>query len=193
MSKSDEALPGARSGLDPLIELGRITRPHGVRGALILRVDPSLADAITPGTILEIAARDREVRKAVPVKGGLRLVLDGIDDRDQAEALAGALVRIRRDLLPPLAPTEYYDVDVLGIAAATADGQALGPVTEVVRTGANDVFVIDGTAGEIMVPVIDGVVLELDVEARRLVVDPVGLVYPTPEKAPRTAPAKTPK
>ena len=110
-------------------------------------------------------------------KLGVRVVLKQVPDRAAAERLAGALVYVRRDDMPPLRAGEYYDFEVVGCAVTTADGRHLGAVTEVLPTGASDVYVVRGEHGEILIPVVAGAILSLDVDSRQITVEPSALEY----------------
>ena len=102
---------------------------------------------------------------------GVVLKFAGYDDRDQAATLVQSDIAIRRAQLPPAAPGEYYWADLAGLQVVTLKGVALGTVDRVFATGANDVLVVKGER-ERLVPFVKGqVVVEVDLEQRRLRVD----------------------
>jgi 16S rRNA processing protein RimM len=112
-------------------------------------------------------------------KNLLLLKLRGCDDRNAAETLREALVEVAIDDAVPLEDDEYYHFQITGMQAETEEGQILGEIVEVLGLpqGANDVYVIHGPFGEILVPAIDEVVVDLDVEAGRMILQlPPGLV-----------------
>ena len=82
-----------------------------------------------------------------------------------------------REDLPPLEEGEYYDEDLIGCTVETVKGKELGRLAEIVVTGANDVYVVACERGEVLVPAVDGIVLEIDIDGRRVVVEPSGLEY----------------
>jgi 16S rRNA processing protein RimM len=99
------------------------------------------------------------------------LQLEGVADRDAAERLRGALVQIAIQDALPLDEGEYYEYQVVGIEVETEAGEPLGEIVEVLNLPeANDVFVVAGERGEVLLPVTQEVVVDLDLEARRLVV-----------------------
>jgi 16S rRNA processing protein RimM len=110
------------------------------------------------------------------------LKLRGIETRDQAEALQG------KTLLAPAAleledEGVYYLHDILGAAVLDEAGETLGEVAEVLATGSNDVYVVRGPKGELLLPALDDVVLAVDVKARRITVAvPQGLEFSAPAK-----------
>jgi 16S rRNA processing protein RimM len=110
-------------------------------------------------------------------QGRVLLKLEGCDDRTAAEALRGAFVQVPIEEAIPLDEGEYYEHQIVGLAVWTAKGEALGEVVEILYTGANDVYVVRGLdRSEILIPAIAGVILKVDLEAGRLVVElPEGL------------------
>jgi 16S rRNA processing protein RimM len=103
-------------------------------------------------------------------KETLLLKLAGCDDRNEAELLRDMLVQIPVEEAVPLENGEYYDFQIVGVKVETDNGEWLGQVTEVLETGANDVYLVRGPRGEVLLPAITDVVRELDMEARRMVV-----------------------
>ncbi len=92
-------------------------------------------------------------------------------------ALQGCLVKTDPVNLPPKDEDEYFWFELIGIEVFTVDGRDLGRVAEVIPTGANDVLTVEGPYGEVLLPMIDDVVKEIDIERRRMIVDPLeGLV-----------------
>jgi 16S rRNA processing protein RimM len=102
---------------------------------------------------------------------GLVAKLTGIDDRDAAAALSGSEVWIARDALPKPRRGEYYWADLEGLEVITGDGTALGRVSHLFATGANDVLVVRGER-ERLIPFLPGaVVTDVDLDAGLIRVD----------------------
>ncbi len=123
----------------------------------------------------------REIVWSRPHKQVMRLGLDGVAGRDQAEAMAGWGVYIAKKDLPPLAADTYYWSDLIGMAVYTTEGEHLGQITQIIPTGANDVYVVQTPPGhavkEVLLPAIESVVLEIDVPGQRMEVRlPEGLI-----------------
>jgi 16S rRNA processing protein RimM len=106
------------------------------------------------------------------------LKLKGIDDRDQADRLRGQYIMIDLAHAVPLEEGEFYLYQLIGITVQTTQGEVLGTITDVLETGANDVYVVDSpTYGEILIPDIEQTVLNVDVEAGLVLVElPDGLL-----------------
>ncbi|MFF4774970.1 ribosome maturation factor RimM [Microtetraspora fusca] len=162
--------------------VGRIGRPHGVRGEVTVEVrtdDPELRFA--PGTALATdpaSAGPVEVEGARWHKDILLLSLVGVDDRDAAEALRGTLLVIDSAELPPSEdPDEFHDHQLIGLSVVTVDGDPVGEVADVLHHGQDLLVVRRPSRGEAYVPFVKALVPEIDLEKGVLVVDaPPGLL-----------------
>jgi len=94
--------------------------------------------------------------------------LQGIADRTAAEQYKGLLVAVPREQLPPTEADEYYWSDLVGLAVESQSGDKLGVVDSLLATGANDVLVVKGGQGELLIPFIASVVLEVDMASQRI-------------------------
>lgn len=156
--------------------IGEVTKPHGVRGEV--RVMPLTDRPERFSWLQEVFLDENGASRAVVEtarlhQGFVLLKLQGIDDRDAAETLRGKMLAIPADQAIPLAEDEYYLRDLLGVAVVTEDGEPLGEIIDVIETGANNVFVAQGPRGEILIPDIPDVVLEIDLENGRMSVRPL--------------------
>jgi len=139
------------------IALGRVDGAHGIRGWVRVRSWAERPENLLQyrGWYLGEAAHPVEVISGR--RQGKRLLarLAGVDDRDTAAGLAGAIVRVDRAALPEPAPGEYYWCDLLGLQVVNRDGESLGTVREMMATGANDVMVVAGQR-ERLLPFVPG-------------------------------------
>jgi 16S rRNA processing protein RimM len=107
------------------------------------------------------------------------LKLAGCDSRDQAENLRGQWLQVPIEEAIPLAEGEYFYYQLIGLQVETAGGELLGKLAEILETGANNVFIIRNSrhrTGDLLLPDIPGVVLDIDLKAGRMVVKlPPGL------------------
>jgi len=165
------------------VELGRVLRPHGLNGGLLVSLhsdDPTnLLDAPTvalraaPGTI------PFRVESAAPAGAGpggrhrLRLHLAGIDSRDRARAWLDAAVLVPPGNIQALPEGEFYWRDLIGLEARSADGASLGRVDEILATAGADVLVIR-RAGlrDLLLPVVREWILRVEREKSELWLDP---------------------
>ena len=159
----------------PLVLIGRIGAPHGVRGWVRIK---SFTDP--PEQLLGYAPW-RLVQQDVPLSLELEQVqrsgghfiakFSTIDDRDAAEALKGCEVRLHEADLPQPATDEFYWRDLIGCAVTNQTGVEFGRVDHLVETGAHDVLVISDGATERLVPFVERYVLSVDLAQRRIQVE----------------------
>lgn len=156
--------------------LGRVVGAFGVRGDVRLEswTEPRLAIFNYQPWIF--VASDGEQSPLSGVRGrdtGKHLIanLPGVDDRDAAEALRGSEIYVERSALPPPAADEYYWVDLEGLRVDTVDGMALGVVSHLFATGANDVLVVRGQRERLIPFLQPDVIRSVDFQAGRIVVD----------------------
>jgi 16S rRNA processing protein RimM len=103
-------------------------------------------------------------------RGQLIIRLADCHRREDADAYRDQIVQIEAQSAAPLPPGLYYHHQLIGLAVYTEDGEHLGELTEVLETGANDVYVVKGPQGELLLPVIADVIRGVDLEAHRLTV-----------------------
>ena len=159
--------------------VGKIKGAHGLRGELkveILTEDPhrfGLLDRVFLG--LEEEEPVAWILEGYRLhKGQALLKVQGCQDRSSAQALLGQLVQVPLEEAIPLEADEYYEYQILGLEVWTVDGEFLGRVVDIIDTGASDVYVVAGPAParrEILLPAIEEVVIEIDLEAGRLLVE----------------------
>jgi 16S rRNA processing protein RimM len=160
-----------------LLAFGRIVGVHGLRGALRVRPDnpesnPQLLERLfvdREGTPIEHRVRS----SARAGRGSLKLELEGIDTIEQAQALRGVDLYLAIDDLPPAADNEFYYFQVVGLRVETTDGRSLGIIDEIFFNGANDVWVVKGGPGEVLIPVIEDVVRRIDLEGGRVIIEAI--------------------
>ena len=100
-------------------------------------------------------------------------MLEGITDANLAESLIGKNVFADERDLPPPGENEFYYRDVVGCEVFLTDGTRIGAIEDIIATGANDVFVVRGDGKEVLVPVIEDVVKEIDVASKRVVIEAI--------------------
>lgn len=158
--------------------IGRIVRPHGIRGQVLVALETDDAErfARVERVFLGDTALPVGVQAVRPHKGGVILTLRGITTRNQAEQLRGQWVKIPASEAITLDEDEYFVFQIVGLTAVTPDGTVIGQVDDVLFTGANDVYVVRTPQGELLLPAIADVVHHVDLAAGQMVVTvPPGL------------------
>lgn len=162
--------------------VGAVAGAHGVRGLVKLRCfteKPTQITAYGPLTD-ETGERRFEVAVVGAAKGGVLARIDGVTDRNAAEALKGTRLFVSRSALPALAPdNEFYHADLVGLGVETPDGRRLGKVKAVLNYGAGDVLeVADEAGGSLLLPFTKAAIPVVDLSGGRLVAAPPAEVEP---------------
>ncbi|MUM77730.1 16S rRNA processing protein RimM [Pseudodesulfovibrio sp. F-1] len=174
--------------------VGEIVKPHGIRGELRVRShaeSPELFGLVPAIHLREPGAKPaaRVIRSWREHKGFVLLTLDGVTDRDGAEALRGREVLVREADLPDLDEDEHYLYQLMGCRVTLEDGSPVGVLEHFFETAGQDTWVIVNEAGaEILLPAVPEFVLDVDLDAGVIVVaPPEGLLdlylNPEPPKA----------
>jgi 16S rRNA processing protein RimM len=146
--------------------VGRIVRPHGVRGELAMKILTQFPEHLANLETLYVGPNHtpRSLARLRRTPAGMIILLEGIANRDQAEKLRGALVHIHIDDAIPLGDGEVYLYQIQGIRVVSDTGQELGKLTGLIETGANDVYVVTNEQGnELLLPAIPDVIRQIDV------------------------------
>ena len=162
------------------LAVGRVIRPHGIRGEVTVEVhtdDPG--ERFAPGQVLATdppGAGPLTVESVRWHTDRLLVVFAGVGDRDQAELLRGVWLTVDSSELPtPDDPDEFRDTELIGLQVQTTAGEPVGTVMDVRHYG-QDLLVVapvsgDGS-GELLIPFVAAIAVEVDVPAGRLVIDP---------------------
>jgi 16S rRNA processing protein RimM len=163
------------------LAIGQITGAHGIRGevkVLVMTDFPEryrIGAKVYLGTLADCVPT--EIEAVRPHKGMLLVKLTGVPDRNVAETLQGRYLMIPDEQAMPLGEHEHYAHDMIGLAVETADGSPLGVLVEILFTRANDVYVVAGAKGEILLPALREVILRVDLAAKKMIVAvPEGLL-----------------
>ncbi len=157
----------------PII-LGRITGPQGIKGEVKLQsftADP--LDIASYGPLDASNGLRLTIKSVKPYKNTLLARIDGVDDRNGAEALRGVELMIDRDRLPEAGEDEIYHADLIGLSAHDTTGNLLGTVVAVLDFGAGELLELKPAEGKtILVPFNVDTVPGIDLDAGRLTIDP---------------------
>lgn len=153
------------------LRIGQIVRPHGVRGAVKLEFATDFPERFRGLKEAYIELRDgyrpvacSDVRL---LNDGVALKLSGVDTREAAEALRGTYLCVDRNHTVKLPENTWFVADLIGCEVSDTEGTVYGKITDVLETGANDVYEVAG--GKLMVPALTRVIDRVDVSAKRMV------------------------
>lgn len=148
-----------------MLEIGKIVNTHGIKGELKIQPwcdDPEIFYE------LEYIYIDQEkfmISRSRLHKNCVILLVEGICDINKAELYKNKIVYVRREQLGDLPDGTYYITDLEGLTVKTLDGEKLGVIDEVIKTGSNDVYVLKSEGKKpILIPVIDDVVKEVNID-----------------------------
>jgi 16S rRNA processing protein RimM len=154
----------------PVLEIGYVARPHGVRGELrVITHDPESTTLLDAGEI-EIDRVPYRIEQARQVEGAFLLRLAGVGDRNRAETLRGKRVAVDRKLIP-IEEGEVFLADLVGCAVVREDGSPYGTIAAI-ETGVQDRLVIHDGDVERLLPLVPEFVIDVDLDQGRVVVAP---------------------
>lgn len=161
--------------MEQFLRVGVLASAHGVRGEV--KVYPTTDDASRFNQLQEVildTGRERIPLTIEQVKFFKKMVIlkfKGYDDLNSVEAYKGKDLLVSREHAVKLGPDENFIVDLIGLSVVTDTGEAFGTVRDVMQTGANDVYVIQGADGkEYLFPSIKECILDVDLKEGRVLV-----------------------
>lgn len=158
---------------EELIPIGMISGPHGIKGEVKLAPYGPLDDIQWGVLHIACKAKPSQVRKVLSFrvhKGVYLVILEGVPDRNAAEALAGCEASVPKSCLPEAGEDEFYYSDLVGMDVFTEEGKLVGRVDNVFSTGSNDVLETSGPFGNVLIPAIENVILHVDLAAKKITV-----------------------
>jgi 16S rRNA processing protein RimM len=160
-----------------LLLVGRVARAHGNKGQVIVNPDTDFPDErFAAGNVLVVEqagqATTRRIASVRFQQGRPIIALDGIETMNDAEALAGAELKVPVSELAPLPDGTFYRHDLVGCEVRDAAGRVIGTVTRIEGSLERSHLVLEGERGEIMVPMVEGICTRVDPAGRVIVIDP---------------------
>lgn len=163
--------------------VGHLNKPHGTKGEFFVWPLTDHPESVyAPGVVLLLGEEDENepnpdlpplrIESVRPFKRGVLVCFGGVDSRSQAELLRGRYLFRAADALEPLAEGEVFYHQLLGLVVSTVDGVEVGKVTEVFELSSADMLEVQGEGGVVMIPFLDYIVVDVDVEGGRMIIDP---------------------
>jgi 16S rRNA processing protein RimM len=152
--------------------VGRVLRAWGIRGDVKIAPFTDRPEDLKQYRSVLVGPQRKPyaVKSFRPYQGNWLLHLNGVESRNEAEALHGQEILIEA-AQRPRQEGEFFAREVIGLKVRTIAGEELGEVVEILVTGANDVYVVKGQRGEILLPARVEVIKEIDVEAGVMTVE----------------------
>ncbi|WP_096269910.1 ribosome maturation factor RimM [Paucisalibacillus globulus] len=164
---------------EKMFTVGKIINTHGIRGDVkVLRVS-DFEERFDIGNTLYLFTGDKLVSELIidghRIHKGFDLVhFKGLDNINDVEHFKGSSLKIPESQLSELGENEYYYHEIIGCEVFTGEGESLGFVKEILSPGANDVWVVKPSKGkDILIPYIEDVVIDINVEGKRIVIEPM--------------------
>ncbi len=171
MSRAAKSIP------ENLLLIGKVVKPHGIRGWLKIKAyAESSATFSKAGTIFVHTADGKleewELVSIKPHKGHFLVELKGVDNRNKAEEFRNADIYIQKDILHK-EEGEFFWYELIGLKVYLVSGRYLGEIVQILPTGSNDVYIIRHKEKEYLIPAIEDVVKEIDVEGGKMLIEPL--------------------
>lgn len=156
--------------------MGRVAAAHGIQGWVKVQPFTEYLDSLLDYRTWWVGHehgpwREVEVKQCEVHNKTLAAQLPDCPDRNAAEKLKGLLIAVPRSSLPVQEEGEYYWSDLIGLAVVNEAGMALGTVTNLLETGANDVLCVHGDSGEILIPFVASAIRQVDLQNKTIRVD----------------------
>ncbi len=155
--------------------IGEVSRPQGIRGEVKVRPITCDVDRFFDLDYVFLKRGEEYVMREVEVNrvddDAVYMTFEGVNDRDAAEKLRGEMLYIDREHSVELGEDENFICDLIGCEGSDTNGRKLGKMTDVMQPGGNDVYVFKGPLGEVLVPALKSVVVEVNVEEKRILFD----------------------
>jgi len=168
---------------DGYIAVGRVLGAFGVKGDIKVQPLAPLTQ-FKPGNTVYLGGRELRVERSRSAPKHILLKLEAIDDREDAASWRDEYLLIAEADLGPPGEDRYYHFQLIGLPVITTEGEDLGQITDIVATAGNDVFVVHGARGEVLIPAIEDVVREIDTSVGRVTVEVLPGLLPEPKKSP---------
>ena len=157
-----------------MVVMGQVIAPYGVKGWIKIRTFTESIDSLSQYPSWWVSQEsdwtEMRVLEARPHNDVLLARLENCDNRNMAELLNGHEIGVPRSALPQSQDGEYYWVDLIGLQVVNRQNVAMGEVTGLLQTGANNVLKVTGER-ERLIPIVDDVLVEVDLKQRRITVD----------------------
>jgi 16S rRNA processing protein RimM len=159
------------SGEPAFLAVGKVRRPHGVHGKVVAEIYTDFPERFSPKKAIYLGEKHMRlvISSQRPHNEGMLLGFEGVTNPEQAGLYRNQIISIAAAETSKLPEGEYYFHEILDMEVVDEAGNLLGTVTEILETGANDVYVVAGKSGrELLLPAIPEVVLNVDLDKKTM-------------------------
>ncbi len=151
--------------------VGRVLGSHGTTGEVRVRILSDVANRFDPGRALLIDGTSHYILSSSHNGRGVAILrLSGITTQSAARSLTNLELTAEADASHQLTEGEYFHYQLMGLAVYTEEGEHLGQISEIIETGSNDVYVVAGPSGDLLIPAISQVVMRVEIAEGYMVV-----------------------
>jgi len=158
------------------LAVGRIRRPHGIHGEIVVESLTDFPERLAPGIEIGLGSERPDQRVVIhhvrPHKGDFLIALQGISDRNAVEGWRGLYVFLPEQPRGELPPRYYYEHELLGCRCLRADGATLGGVSALMPGSGGHLIAVATPTGEVLVPFVSPIVVRVDLSSGTIVLDP---------------------
>jgi len=172
-SRDIEKTGSSNDGESVFLVVGKLRRPHGIRGEMKMTVLTDFPQLLSRGQKVFVGESHQPlaIRSARWQGEDMLIAFEEYSDRDEAGVHRNQMLYMHVEDFPSLTEGEFYLHDLVGLNVISEDGQDMGTLVEILKTGANDVYILKGPHGEeILLPAIEEVVLKVDIEKGEMIV-----------------------
>jgi len=166
------------------IQIGEVLSPSGTKGHFRVRVITDFPERFDLGSKIYINRQPFTIEYSTLQKGNFIIKVNGIDNTEDANKLQGQQIEIDNSRLKPLANGQYYHFQLIGLEVFTDNGESVGRLKQVLATPCNDVYIVEGEEGEVLIPAVEDVIKLVDIKNGRIVIEAIdGLLELNRKKA----------
>lgn len=164
---------------EKMFKVGKIVNTHGIRGDVkVVRITDFAERFELGNTLYVVKEGEQPIQLTIDrhrVHKGFDIIhFSGYDNINDIESFKGSFLKIAEEQLTNLAEGEYYYHEIIGCTVYDVQGDKIGNVTEILSPGANDVWVVKRAQGkDVLIPYIDDIIVEIDIEQKKIVIDPL--------------------
>ena len=160
-----------------MVVVGRVVGPRGTKGEVQVKAISDFPGRFSAGGFLYLNGLRYQIERSYMLSNErVTLKLEGIDNPEEAGRLRDGVLMVPEEMVPALPEGEFYHYQIIDVHVYTQDREYLGQVTQILSTGSNDVYVVSSDGKDLLIPAVDEVIKEVDVEKGVMTVDlPEGL------------------